>query len=209
MWVVARVAGDMNLQLPTSAANMAACHVVLCARSCVGHVVLQPSFVTRPLSSALPKRCDPGLYVSFTVSNGVGVHVGTGDLLGSLTCPDDCPAPSRGIFVVNSCSATPPDASACLSDNADPNTCLYGSPPNCQPCPDNSMCKDGTMWLRVCWLLCDGVRSLSHLARGDALVVMRVRRIVCGGRCAEARLWRDSTSVIVSRCAATFARMWF
>ena len=109
----------------------------------------------------------PGLYVPFTVSNfgsapqqsslrllssdGETSGPDLSDIMGSLTCPNDCPAPSRGLFATVYCNDMPPDAVNCLSDSA-ASPCLLGVKPDCSPCPANAFCT----FPRACALLCRG-----------------------------------------------------
>ena len=89
--------------------------------------------------------CHTGTYVDFTLANGnsaiapASAGVDVTDMPGSISCPVDCPAPSRGLFFTDFCDADPPADSVCLSD-ATANSCKLGTPPNCAPCPDHAYC---------------------------------------------------------------------
>ena len=94
--------------------------------------------------------CVAGETMPFTVANGGGRHDGrmlnsntTGILLGSLTCPDDCPAPSKGIIVTQYCGTSPPDPTVCLNPET-ASQCQLGVGADCQACPDNAFCTCAT-----------------------------------------------------------------
>ena len=89
-----------------------------------------------------------GETMPFTITNGAGPTrhssriLDTGDssvLLGSLTCPDDCPAPSKGIIVTQYCGTSPPDPTVCLNPET-ASQCQLGVGADCQACPDNAYC---------------------------------------------------------------------
>ena len=101
---------------------------------------------------AVRSQCDTrGQYLDISVSNGVGSVPKTdlGDEMGTLDCPNDCPAPSQGLFVTPFCGSEPPDPAVCVSTSApvSDTQCLLGAPPDCIPCPQGGMCPGG---YRVC-----------------------------------------------------------
>ena len=67
---------------------------------------------------------------------------GLDDVAGSLSCPDDCPGPSRGLFLTQYCADSPSSVDVCLSD-ATSSRCTLGTPPDCTPCPDGAYCTCG------------------------------------------------------------------
>jgi hypothetical protein len=94
-----------------------------------------------------------GAFMNFTIINGYGVHAvesnSSGvnsklpmEVMGTLSCPPDCPAPSRGLYLTEYCGASPPSGDTCLNPRTAA-SCFLGTPPDCARCPDGALCPGG------------------------------------------------------------------
>lgn len=152
-----------------------------------------------------------GTYASLTVWNGgrsspvarrLDAQVQLGPVNGSVTCPHQCPAPSRGVYVTNLCGSQLPDPALCLSPGTAAR-CWRGTPPSCTMCPPGALCPGGhRVWPQQGWWAASeaatGVRRCGFPATERCIGVSVTSGLpVCGPGYLHGR-------VMCAQCAAGF-----